>query len=199
MNTPTSHSGAGEAKPEAGAFPLEEYIEINEFYENQIREVNGYDGSSEEDEFPDICSFHNYSKVFGDVQYIIERSYEKPLNWYFLCFKPYDINYEKNINWYRTKGFDFARKKIGPVDSFIMTREIMAKKVHLNMMCVSDKPLDKLFHDKNTNYYRIYCVPCYNRHRCLDYILKESRLRYFHKRIDYQYFSRVYPGQMQYF
>jgi len=142
-----------------------------------------------------VIAFGYYTQYFQYDKYNTQHF----RSWYFLCFKPFNLNYEKNINWYRTKGFDHCRKKIGQVDSFIMTREIMAKKVHLNMMCVSDKPLDKLFHDKNTNYYRIYCVPCYNRHRCLDYILKESRLRYFHKRIDYQYFSRMYPGQMQYF
>jgi len=174
MNT-TVHSVAGEAEPRAGASLLKEYS------------VNEYDGPSEEDEFPTHCYFHNYNEVYNSVRYLVDRTYEKPYLWYFMTFKPFNKNYDVNLKWYRNKGFDHVRKKIGKVKCYIMTKEIMAKKAHINVLCVSERPLDTFLHDTNTKYYRIFCDPCRNRHAALDYIIKESHHRYFTQMLDYQF------------
>lgn len=165
----------GEAEPRAG-----DTIDINES-----------DGDSEENLFvPKECLFHNYEKVHGKVEHLIKRSYEKPCKWFYLVFAPLDINYLNDIGWYRNKGFDHVRKKIGRMKCHIMTKEIMAKKVHINVLCCSDRPLDNLLHEKTTNKYSIYCkelTGLVDREKVLDYILKEAKQRYFHEYVDYEY------------
>jgi len=146
-----------------------------------------YSNEDEYIEIPKECLFHNYSKVYKQVGHLVRRSYERPHKWFMLTFKPFIKTYEKDINFYISKGFDHVRKKVGKVDAFIMTREINAAKVHINMLCCTTRALDIELHEKQTNKYFIYCQPCIDRHCALEYILKESRTRFFYEYIDYQY------------
>jgi len=133
--------------------------------------------------------FENYRHVQAEVKHLVERSYEKPFKWYYLTFKPFNKNYEKDLDFYNRKGFDHVRKKIGKVSASIMTREITAKKIHINVLCCTDRPIDML-HQMKTNKYFIYCQECpgpQDRRLVLEYILKESKSRYFHEHLDYQY------------
>lgn len=136
---------------------------------------------------PNRCLFHNYDSMIRTMGHIIQRSYERPLKWYFLTFKPFNSTYEKNIEFYSIGGFDHCRKKVGKVRTLIMTREINAAKIHINMICVSDRPLSDLLHEKKTNRYFIYCQECTDRQDTFKYIIKESKQRYFYKFKDYVY------------
>jgi len=129
--------------------------------------------------------FSNYNKISKELCHIVERSYEDPEEWYFLTFKPFNKNYDRDIDFYCTKGLDHSRKKIGKVSAYIMTREIYAQKVHINMLCVSARPLDLLFHNKKTNKYYIYAEKCNDRRQVFQYIIKESKTRNFIKYKDY--------------
>jgi len=133
--------------------------------------------------------FGNYRHVQAEVNHLVQRSYEKPFKWYYLTFAPFNKNYEKDIKFYLNDGFRHATKKIGKVECFIITREINAKKVHLNVLCCSDQSLEKL-HQMKTNKYSIHCQELpgpRDRRLVLEYILKESKSRYFHEHLDYQY------------
>lgn len=136
---------------------------------------------------PPYCVFHNYHSVHAKVCHLTDRSYEMPHRWYFIVFAPFNKNYEKDIKFYATKGFDHCRKKIGKVKCMIMTREIQAKKIHINMLCCTTRALDQELKNLKTNRYSIYCRPAIDRRKALVYILKEARTRYFHEYIDYQY------------
>jgi hypothetical protein len=134
---------------------------------------------------PKHCLFHNHDIVKSNVSHIIERSYELPEKWYFITFKPFNKNYEKNIELYTTKCLDHCRKKLGKVSAYIMTREIKATKIHVNILCVTDRPLVKLLHGKKTYRYYIYCQEASSKRDSLEYIIKESKERYFYKYVDY--------------
>lgn len=138
-----------------------------------------------EDVTPNHCLFRNYNRLEKQYGHLAKRTYEVPLRWYFLTFKPFDKNYERDIEEYLYKGFDHCRKKIGKVEILIMTREIEAKKVHINVLCASDRRLDTLLHQKHTNRYFIYCQECVSAWDTFKYIFKESNARYFHKYLDY--------------
>lgn len=134
---------------------------------------------------PNYCLFHNYNSVKKAMGHIIQRTYERPNEWYFLTFKPFNKNYERDLDWYTTKGLDHCRKRVGKVKAYIMTREIKATKVHINMIVVTDRPLSDELHEKQTNRYFIYCQKCINRFDTFEYIIKESKSRYFNKYVDY--------------
>ena len=154
-------------------------------------DINESDGESEENLFvPKECLFHNYEKVHGKVEHLIKRSYEKPCKWYYVVFGPLQKNYDENLAWYRNRGFDHAIQKIRRTKCFIMTKEIMAKRVHINVLCCSDRPLVDLLHEKTTNKYVMHCqelTGLVDREKVLDYILKEAKQRYFHELVDYKY------------
>jgi len=158
-----------ESETEDGAYPYDSYTD------------------NEDEIIPDHCLFHNYREVQTKVNHLVKRSYERPFRWYFLTFKPFNKNYEKDIDFYNRKGFDHVRKKIGKTEAMIMTKEIQASKIHINVLCCSERNLSELLHDKNTNKYHIFSEPCKDRHLVLEYILKESRTRFFHEHLDYEY------------
>jgi len=138
-------------------------------------------------DIPPYCVFHNYRSVHARVCHLTERSYEMPNKWYFIVFAPFNKNYEKDIKFYLNNGLDHVRKKLGKVKCLIMTREISAKKVHINVLCCTSRALDQELKDQKTNKYSIYCKKAIDRRKALVYILKEARTRYFHEYIDYQY------------
>ena len=130
----------------------------------------------------------NYFLVRNDVSYITGRTYELPYRWFLLTFKPFNRTYDDNFDFYQNKCIDHCRKKLGKVAAYIITREIKATKTHVNILCVTKRALSIELHEKKTNRYFIYCKEAYDRHICLEYILKESRTRNFTKYIDYAFF-----------
>lgn len=136
---------------------------------------------------PTHCVFHNYHTVHARVCHLTDRSYEIPHNWYFIVFAPFNKNYERDIKFYQYKGLDHVRKKIGRVKCMIMTREINAKKVHINALVCTTRNLQDELKEMKTNKYSIYCKKAIDRRKALVYMLKEARTRYFHEYIDYQY------------
>lgn len=137
---------------------------------------------------PTQCLFRNYTRLRNTYDHIITRSYELPDSWYFLTFKPFDKHYERDLEFYTRKGLDHCRKKIGKVKAYIITREIQATKIHINVLCVTDRNLLKL-HEKKTNKYFIHCQALgrsqRDRDHVLGYILKESKTRFFRNFDDY--------------
>lgn len=133
--------------------------------------------------------FGNYRHVQAVVNHLVERSYEKPFKWFYLVCTPFNKNYEKDLDFYNRKGFDYVRNKIvKKAEAMIMTREIVSKKIHINVLCCTDKPLDQI--KLKTNKYHVYCQECpapQDRRLVLEYILKESKSRYFHEHLDYYY------------
>lgn len=140
---------------------------------------------------PTFCYFHNYHSICYDYYYIVNRTYEEPFKWYFLTFKPFDKPYMKDPLFYQKKGIEHCRKKVGTVQAYFYTREIIAEKVHINALILSKTDISKL-HEKQTNKYYIYCqtIPNIDRFKVFDYIFKESRERYFNKYIDFAIYSK---------
>jgi len=138
---------------------------------------------------PNNCLFRNYQLIYDKLRYIVDRTYEDPFKWYFITFKPFNNTYEKNIDFYTHKGIDHCRKKLGKVDAYIFTRETDAMKTHINCLCVSNRDLSNLLHEKKTNKYFIYCKETDDRTAVLKYILKEAKHRRFEQFIDYTYHS----------
>lgn len=134
---------------------------------------------------PSYCMLHNYLSLHKLVSYITGRTYERPHKWYFLTFTPFNSTYTKNLDFYTNKCLDHCRKKLGKVEAYIITREIKATKIHINVLCVTKRDLSKELHKAKTNRYFIYCEECRDRNHCLDYILKESKTRYFKQYVDY--------------
>jgi len=131
----------------------------------------------------------NYLEVKRATGHLIQRSYELPDLWYLITFKPFSKNYERDLAWYKYKCFDHCRKKVGKVKVCVMTREINAAKIHVNMLVCSDRPLESLLHEKQTNKYFIYCQECISKYDSYEYIIKESHQRVFKHNIDYQYYG----------
>lgn len=154
---------------------------------NQIAEAEPEGGDyidkgEPEIKIPKYCLFHNFQTLLKQCRVLTDRTYELPYRWYFITFAPFNKNYERDIEWYKTKGFDHCRKKVGKMEQYIMTRETNASKVHINIVCVVDRELRLT----NTNRYSVYCEPCIDRRKAVEYILKESKKRYFENYIDIQ-------------
>lgn len=120
-----------------------------------------------------------------DMNDIINRSYEEPFKWYFIVYKPYDRAYEKQPDWFQARGIDRVRKSLKS-PAYILTRELLATKTHINVLMAScDPPLD------NTdlcNKYKLHVseLPTLgDRQRVLHYITKENTSRPFVKYQDY--------------
>jgi len=133
----------------------------------------------------------NYNRVKLATSYLIGRSYEQPCRWFLVTFKPFSKNYEKDLIFYKYGCMDHCRKKLGrDISCYVMTREIDATKVHVNILCCTKRDLESELHDKKTNRYYIYAQECNNRHDTFEYIIKESHTRVMHSKIDYQTFSK---------
>lgn len=117
------------------------------------------------------------------------RSYE--MNCYFLCFKPYNKTYDSNLNWYNTKALDATRKLIQRfgAKAYLITKEIFASKTHFNAIVYSEQDLVGLFNEKNRlNKFRCYAhrlAGPTDRHKVINYITKERKLRSFKLYSDY--------------
>lgn len=122
------------------------------------------------DMYEPVPIINNYAKI-------CRRTYELPFKWYYLVFAPYNAPYAKDKEWYNTKGLDACRKKVTSCESFFLTKEIEASKVHINALCLSTKSLAELNGKGILGKYRIYAEECYSASRTFHYMTKEFRYR----------------------
>ncbi len=119
----------------------------------------------------------------------ITRSYEKPYNWYLLVFSPMDVPYENDPEWFMIKGLDRIRDKFRLHETFLITRELNATKVHANMLICSKTDLTKMDARKCFHKYHIkaqyICNSLCDREHVYNYITKEFKEREPVKYLDY--------------
>lgn len=119
------------------------------------------------------------------MRQLISRTYENPIKWYFVVFKPYNQTYSKKYDWYQSKGIDWCRKLV-KAKGYIYTRELLADKTHINAIIASDSPPS---HNSDLgNKYKLYVTELFSRpdrERVLNYITKESLSRPYIKWQDY--------------
>lgn len=144
------------------------------------------------------CLLRNYLDLSQNiVNRYYPRVYENAECMY-LVFKPFNKNYDFHFD-----AMDHIRKYIystcqryeQKVLLMIITREIIATKVHYNVFLWVELPnnLGKIiqFHQKQTSRYRIHAEVLdspYDREKVLDYMIKESAQRRFNYKIDYKVF-----------
>lgn len=150
------------------------------------------------------CLFRNYIKISKLVLPYADRCYEgcTPL---YLVFKPFDRNYDPSVN-----EMEHIRKYLQSkqdIRLLIMTREIIATKVHYNVfMWVynDDAHLKRnhpdyqdpclIFHEKHTSKFMIHCdsldTLC-DRYQVLEYMIKESTMRRFNQPQDLRIIERA--------
>lgn len=124
---------------------------------------------------------------------LIERTYEEPIEWYYLVFKPFTRAYERNKDFFIVKAINTAKRAIKGAQVAIFTRETQSAKVHVNAIVATQQPLLELHESCFRNKYKIYCQKLHtlsDRERVLNYSLKESKQRTFYKYLDYSIYSR---------
>lgn len=135
--------------------------------------------------------------------WLIGRTYEEDYHYVYLVYKPLEKNYDKNFD-----GMDHVRKHLkSNFEAVIITREVNAKKVHYNVMaiCKGHMQLDKLLqlHEKHTSRYYVYSTYVNKTREDIDrvheYIIKESRTRYFYKNKDIYVYDKHTKRQFTYF
>lgn len=164
-------------------------VGANHTMEGNVADYDDYE--YDPDEFiPKENMMSNYKRVISWP--VVKRSYERPLNLYYATFKPFDHNYDpEKIQ------LEHVRKKIASwckTSAIIITREIEAKKHHYNAMFWTTVPLlDLKVHDTCTNLFKVWCnqVPLVDKYNIHDYIIKESRIRYFKPKKDVYSFPKV--------
>lgn len=132
-------------------------------------------------------------KWLQNASTFVNRTYENPVKWYFIVWKPYDRAYEKDPDWFAVKGINSCRRKLIKPECFILTREILATKIHINGLVATDRPMMS-FHEKDhCNRYKMSVYPLLtlaDRQRVLDYVSKESKKRTFTQYLDYVTYLR---------
>lgn len=127
-------------------------------------------------------------KGLAEATTIIHRTYEHPYKWYYVVFKPYNSSYEKDPDWYKVKGLGSCRRSFKTPKAIIMTREIVASKVHINVLvCTSSDVI--LRHEKDyNNKYKLHVsllLTQADRQNVLTYLWKEALNREFVRYLDY--------------
>lgn len=123
----------------------------------------------------------------------ISRTYEDPVKWYFIVFKPYNAPYERDPDFFKVKGLDKCRKLLKAPQAYILTRETDSSKVHVNMLVATSQ---ELLHRHDQSYcskYKLHVEQLDTlgaRRRVLAYIIKESKKRTFIKYLDYLHYER---------
>lgn len=115
----------------------------------------------------------------------LQRSYEN-VKCFFMVFKPYDSTYASELAWYKYKAIDAVRKNISQYSKeYMLTRETLASKVHINVLCYSSDDLVKRYNNKNRlNKFWVFakCIASPTEREFISkYITKESKERPFHK------------------
>lgn len=123
-----------------------------------------------------LCYNYNHLASWS----IVTRSHEETKA-FFMIFKPFLSN--RDTPKQKRNAMDHVRKKImdEEVDDVIITREILATRIHFNALVFCKKDLSHL-NDKKTSRYFITCkqVPYADKYKVHDYIVKESRVRFFY-------------------
>lgn len=143
------------------------------------------------DENKYITDLSQWAKVSNEASFIFRNSYEnKSLDgYYFIVAKPFNDKYEMYYDWYKSKkAFKAVLRMCKEPSEYFMTREVLASKAHINLICKSDHDLVTLLHGKDKFRYRYHVVPVLTHiERVIEYIIKESKLREFRIDDDYMF------------
>lgn len=123
----------------------------------------------------------------------VDRTYELPYRWFYVCFKPFNKAYGKDPNWFAYKGLDKCRKFFKKPEVLLMTREIDAAKIHINALVCTKEDLTR--HDQAiySNKYKVsvfLCDTTLYKQNVSTYIRKESMTRTFERYLDYYIYNR---------
>lgn len=123
------------------------------------------------------------SSYYSEYLPLVKRSYEEPQSWYYVTFKPFNDSYipTKYLNCVGPI-YDYLRKRS---DLSIVTKEILATKIHGNALVVSSEDLI-LLDGKNITIrglkYKLHIEELQSfehRNNVLKYIFKEADQRDF--------------------
>lgn len=118
----------------------------------------------------------------------INRTYESPVQWYYMTFTPFKDQYAKSLDWYTFKGLDVCRKLVSKDKAYLITREIEATAIHINILVASDRNLERYHLDCYKGKYKIFVQrlsQSIDRHNVLTYVTKEALNRPFKLYLDY--------------
>jgi len=79
-----------------------------------------------------------YDSLIRTYSALTSRTYEQPFDWYYICFKPFNDSYGPKYDDCIGRLYDWIRPKSC---LSIITKEILATKIHANALVVSDKDL----------------------------------------------------------
>lgn len=167
-----------------------------------ISDCDSYDFSENETDSEDSidmklaeCLFRNYRKCRREiVDRYYPRCYERASCEY-LVFKPFDSNYDPSHNemeHIRKYLYEKIKKNDSRVLLMIITREVLATKVHYNVFLwrtIKGIADINVFHNMKTSKFMIHSQDLENpgdRQRVLLYIIEESKFRRFNRYIDYR-------------
>lgn len=149
----------------------------------------------------DTNIMQNYEYMYKYTEPFVQRSYEDG-RWYYIVCKPFDKQYQKHNKWFTTTQFMNSVKcslrkycKDDEPDMFLV-KEKDAPKHHINVLICTCADLNFL-DNKNNNKYKFYCrelIDQGDRSRVRDYMIKESKHRYFKEYDDYR--MELYDSQV---
>lgn len=111
-----------------------------------------------------------------------------------VVFKPFDRAYERDPCFFQVKGLDKCRKLFKRPTAYIMTREIIASKIHVNSLVATTENLIDYHDSSYCSKYKVHVSELHNlgdRQRVLVYITKEGKKRTFIKYLDYIVYSKI--------
>lgn len=125
---------------------------------------------------------------YDNAKSVVSRTYESPVQWYFVVWKPFNRAYEKDPDFFRVKGLDKCRQMFKKPNAYVVTRETESTKVHINAVVATSQPLDAKHETSYCNKYKVHVQRLStlgDRLDVLSYITKENRDRSFTKYLDY--------------
>lgn len=154
----------------------------------------GVPSKTETEAKPVVDASYNSHSIQLDFIAAVKRTFEPPIRWYFIIWKPYDRAYKKHgKDWYLVKGMASCRRKLKKPEAYLLTREMNAAKVHINGLVATHQNLALLHEKDHCNKYKIYCQQLHTKadvQNVLTYITKEESSRQFIKYLDYTLFIR---------
>lgn len=124
---------------------------------------------------------------------IVANTYELPVRWYLVIFKPYNAPYGRDPDFFKVKGIDKCRKLFRKPLAYVVTREVEAEKVHVNAIVATEQKLESQHDRSYCSKYKLHVQQLNtlgDRQRALVYITKEHKQRTFIKYLDYITYSR---------
>lgn len=135
------------------------------------------------------------ASVTSNMYNLIERTYEDPFYWYYVVFSPLDKAYIDHYDWFQVKGLSKCRDFFQKPDTIILTRELNAKKTHINVLVCTQYPVSyrksKIYTHKYFAHVQRIDDGLAGRTRVLNYMLKECKTRTFLKWLDYITYQRT--------